>query len=471
MQRLTGLDASFLYLETPQQLQHVCALLTLDPSTVPGDHTVDAFVRRLADRCARIPVFRRKLYSTPFNLDHPVWVADEEFDVDNHVFRVELPAPGGREQLDALCAEVAGTPMSRDRPLWEMHVVEGAADGQLAVIAKLHHAGIDGVSGANLISYLASLEPDAPLPEPPPEDIAPPNVTDVIGAGLAGFVRKPVELARLLPELLGLAPSFIARSLRGEGMRLPFTAPRTSFNGTISGDRSVAHVDLPLDDVKRVKNAFGVTVNDVVLAVCSGALRTFLAEYDELPDRPLLATVPVSVRERSQRSDHGSNKVSTWFASLPTQLADPVARLRDLGESNRKAKRHHESIPADLLQDWAQFAAPMTFGLAVRAYSALRLAEKHPVVHNLVISNVPGPPMPLYLLGARITGMYPFGPVFHGAGLNITVVSLAGRVDVGLIAARNQANDLWPLADAIPAALAELVAAAELATDGGSGRD
>ncbi len=467
MQRLTGLDASFLYLETPQQLQHVCALLTLDPSTVPGDHTVDAFACRLAERCARIPVFRRKLYSTPFNLDHPVWVTDDEFDVDNHVFRVELP--GGREQLDALCAKVAGTPMSRDRPLWEMHVVEGG--GQLAVIAKMHHAGIDGVSGANLISYLSSLEPDALLPEPPQEEVGPPNAVDVVGAGLAGFVRKPVELARLLPELLGIVPSFIARSLRGEGMRLPFTAPRTSFNGTISGERSVAHVDLPLDDVKRVKNAFGVTVNDVVLALCSGALRTFLAERGELPDKSLLATVPVSVRERSQRADHGSNKVSMWFASLPTHLTDPVARLRELGECNRKAKQHHETIPADLLQDWAQFAAPTTFGLAVRAYSALRLAEKHPVVHNLVISNVPGPPMPLYLLGARITGMYPFGPVFHGAGLNITVVSLAGRVDVGLIAARNQADDLWPLADALPGALAELVSAAELATDGGFDRD
>ncbi|MPY78104.1 MAG: wax ester/triacylglycerol synthase family O-acyltransferase [Actinophytocola sp.] len=467
MQRLTGLDASFLYLETPQQLLHVCALLTLDPSTVPGDHTADDFTRRLAERCARIPVFRRKLYSTPFNLDHPVWVTDEEFDVDNHVSRVSLP--GGREQLDELCAEIASTPMSRDRPLWEMHVVE--ADGQLAVIAKMHHAGIDGVSGANLISYLSSLEPDAPLPEPPSDEPGPPSPADVIGAGLAGFVRKPVELARLLPELLGLAPAFIARSLRGEGMRLPFTAPRTSFNGTITGDRSVAHVDLPLDEVKRVKNAFGVTVNDVVLALCSGALRTFLAERGELPGKPLLATVPVSVRDRSKRSDHGSNKVSTLFSSLPTHLADPVERLRELGESNRKAKRHHESIPADLLQDWAQFAAPTTFGLAVRAYSALRLAEKHPVVHNLVISNVPGPPMPLYLLGARITGMYPLGPVFHGAGLNVTVVSLAGRVDVGLIAARNQADDLWPLAEALPAALAELVTAAELATGGGSGRD
>ncbi|MPY82161.1 MAG: wax ester/triacylglycerol synthase family O-acyltransferase [Actinophytocola sp.] len=459
MQRLTGLDASFLYLETPQQLLHVCALLTLDPATIPGDHTVDGFTRRLAERCEPIPVFRRKLYSTPFNLDHPVWVADDEFDISHHIVRATLPAPGGREQLDELCADIASTPMSRDRPLWEMHVVDGCADGQLAVIAKLHHAGIDGVSGANLISYLASLEPDAPLPDLPSEELRPPSAADVIGAGLAGFARRPVELARLLPELIGLVPSFVTRSLRGEGMGLPFTAPRTSFNGTISGERSVAHVELPLAEVKRVKNAFGVTVNDVVLALCTGALRRFLAERGELPDKPLLATVPVSVRARSQRRDAGSNKVSTLFCPLPTHEADPVARLAELGETNRRAKQHHGSIPADLLQDWAQFAAPTTFGLAVRAYSALRLAERHPVVHNLVISNVPGPPMPLYLLGARVTGMYPLGPVFHGAGLNVTVMSLSGKVDVGLIAARNLLDDLWPLADAIPAALDELVAA------------
>ena len=250
--------------------------------------------------------------------------------------------------------------------------------------------------------------------------------------------------------------------MRGKGMPVPFTAPRTSLNGTITGHRSVAFAQLDLDEVKDVKNAFGVTVNDVVLALVAGALRQFLDARGELPDDPLVATVPVSVHDRTER-EHGSNKVSAFFASLPTHLADPAARVFFLAEANRLSKDHHYDIDADMLQDWAQFSAATAFGMAVRAYSALRLAEKHPVVHNLVVSNVPGPPMPLYLLGARITGLYPLGPVFHGAGLNVTVLSNAGKVHIGLLGARELVKDLWPLADALPEALAELLKAAPTA--------
>ncbi|MGH3470275.1 MAG: WS/DGAT/MGAT family O-acyltransferase, partial [Thermocrispum sp.] len=428
MQRLTGLDASFLYLETPSQLLHVCALITLDPATIPGGYAFAKVKRSLAERTEQIPAFRRRPHSSWLNMDHPVWVEDTDFDIDHHVHRVGVPAPGGREEVAELCAHIAGQPMSRERALWEMHVVEGAADGLLVIVVKMHHASVDGVSGANLMSYLATLEPDAPLPELPPDqrrNPRTPGTAELIVDGLQSYAAKPLKFVRMLPEFAGLATRFVRRSLRGEGMPLPFTAPRTSFNGTISGHRSVAFAEVDLAEVKKVKNAFGVTVNDVVLALCSGALREFLHERDELPDKPLLASVPVSVHGRTERRA-GTNKISSIFTSLPTHLADPVQRLHDLAETNRKAKAQHKSIPADLLQDWAQFAAPMTFGLAVRAYSGLRLAERHPVVHNLVNSNVPGPPLPIYLLGARVRGMYPLGPVFHGAGLNITVVSLAG---------------------------------------------
>lgn len=465
MQRLTGLDASFLYLETPSQLQHVCALITLDPSTIPGGYSFENLKKQLQDRTSQMAAFRRKPHSSWLNLDHPVWVEDTDFDIDHHVHRIGVPAPGRREDVAELCAHIAGQPLSRDRALWEMHVVEGADTGELVVIAKMHHASVDGVSGANLMSHLATLEPDAPAPELPEEERhnpPKPSAMQLIGDGLLGFARKPFSLVSAVGQMVGTAPRFIARSARGEGMPLPFTAPRTSFNGTISGHRSVAFTQVDLADVKRIKNAFGVTVNDVVLALCSGALREFLQDRGELPDRPLLGCVPVSVRARSKRQA-GANKVSSWFTSLPTHLDDPAARLSDLNETNRKAKEHHATIPADLLQDWAQFAAPTTFGLAVRAYSGLRLAERHPVVHNLVISNVPGPPMPIYLLGAKVTGMYPLGPVFHGAGLNITVLSVGGKVDVGLIAARDLVDDLWPLAEAVPHALADLVNAAEKA--------
>ncbi len=461
MQRLSGLDASFLYLETSSQVLHVCGLMTLDGSTIPGGYTFAKVKQRLAERVLLIPAFRRKLHNPLWNLSHPVWVEDEDFDLDHHVHRIGVPAPGDRTELAELAAHIAGQQLDRARPLWELYVIEGLADGEIAVLLKMHHASVDGVSGASLITYLAGLEPDAPPPDVSADERRNPSVPDRIAlfrSGVAHFAKRPAEVARLLPDLLELVPRWVGKSLRGKGMPIPFTAPRTSLNGTITGHRSVAFAQLDLDEIKEIKNAFGVTVNDVVLALVAGALRDFLGSRGDLPDDPLVATVPVSVHDRTER-DHGSNKVSAFFASLPTHLADPAARVFFLAEANRLSKDHHQDIHADMLQDWAQFSAATMFGLAVRAYSALRLAEKHPVVHNLVISNVPGPPMPLYLLGARITGLYPLGPVFHGAGLNITVLSNAGKVHVGLLGAKELVKDLWPLADALPEALAQLLKA------------
>ncbi|WP_020657901.1 WS/DGAT/MGAT family O-acyltransferase [Amycolatopsis benzoatilytica] len=462
MQRLSGLDASFLYLETSSQLLHVCALMTLDGSAMPGGYSFPEFKRRLAERVAVIPAFRRKLHNPLWNLHHPVWVEDEDFDLDNHVHRVGLPSPGDDRELAELCAHIAGQQLDRTRPLWQFYVIEGLADGQLAVLLKMHHASVDGVGGASLIGYLAGLEPDAPLPELPEgerHNNGLPTRVRLLRESAESLMQRPREIAGLLPELIGLAPRWLGRTLRGKGMPVPFTAPRTSLNGTITGHRSVAFAQLDLDVVKQIKNAFGVTVNDVVLALVSGALRRFLLDRGELPAEPLVATVPVSVHERSER-DFGSNRVSAFFASLPTHLSDPAARVFFLAETNRRAKEHHYDIDADMLADWAQFSPATVFGLGVRAYSALRLAERHPVVHNLIISNVPGPPVPLYLLGARITGIYPLGPVFHGAGLNVTVLSYDGTVGVGLLGAKELAKDLWPLADALPEALEELSKAA-----------
>ncbi|GHF82812.1 WS/DGAT/MGAT family acyltransferase [Amycolatopsis bartoniae] len=460
MQPLSGLDASFLYLETPSQVLHICGLLTLDGSTMPGGYRFSVFREKLAERVADIPEFRRKLHNSPLNFLHPVWVEDETFDIDRHLHRVAVPSPGDRETLAELCAHFAGQSLDRGRPLWEMYVIEGLPEDGVAVLLKMHHAMVDGVSGANLIAYLCGLEPDSLLPLPEREEnLAPPSHLDLLRSSVSSLARRPVEVAKLLPDLLEMAPRWLGRALKGTGMPVPFTAPRTSFNSTITGLRTVAYTSLELDEVKAVKNAFGVTVNDVVLALCAGALRRYLDTRGELPDEPLVATVPVSVSDRVE-NEEGSNQVSAFFASLPTQLADPAARVYAIAESNRVAKEHHFSIKPDMLQDWAQFAAPRLFGWAVRAYSALRLAEKHPVVHNLVVSNVPGPPTPLYLLGAKVTGLYPLGPVFHGAGLNITVLSNAGRVDVGLLGARELVPELWSLADALSDELKDLLEAA-----------
>jgi diacylglycerol O-acyltransferase len=462
MERLSGLDASFLYLESSAQLMHVCGLILLDPSTIPGGYEFGAMEAVLEERVRSLPTFRRKLKEVPLEIDHPVWVDDDDFDIDRHVHRLAVPAPGGEAELREVCGHLAGIPLDRSRPLWEMWVIEGLASGQLAVFTKMHHASVDGVSGANLISFLCSLEPDAPLldlGEKGESAGSAPGDWELFGRGMLNNLAKPLKMARMVRPTTSVVARTIGRARSGTAMAAPLTAPRTSFNGNIGTRRTVGYADISLERIKEVRHAVeGATVNDVVLAVSGGALRRYLEDRGELPESSLLASVPVSVHQTTSRSG-GTNKVSSLFAKLGTDIADPVERLHQLARDNAHAKDHHKAIPADTLQDWAEFAAPRTFGLAVRAVSKLRLAEKGPVIHNLVISNVPGPPVPLYFVGARIDGFYPLGPIFHGAGLNVTVMSNNGRMHVGLIGCRDAMPEIQDLADDFPQELDALHAA------------
>jgi len=461
MDRLSGLDASFLYLESNQQLMHVCGLILLDASTVPGGYSFEGMKAELERRVRPIPMFHRKLKFVPGGIDHPVWVEDADFDIDVHVHRAGLPSPGGEAELSELCGHIAGIPLDRSRPLWEMWIIEGLESGQIAVFSKMHHASVDGVSGSNMISYLCSLEPDSPPMdvEAAKVEMRVPSDAELIGRGIGATLAKPVHLARVLVPTVGLLATTVGRARQGTAMAAPLTAPRTSFNGTITGHRSIAYADLSLARIKEIRHRVeGATVNDVVLALSGGALRRYLEDRGELPATSLLASVPVSVRSTSRKAN-GSNKVSTMFTRLRTDLADPRERIEAIASSNVLAKEHHQAIPADTLQDWAEFAAPRTFGLAVRMVSSLRLADSGPVIHNLVISNVPGPPVPLYFMGARMDALYPLGPVFHGAGLNITVMSNNGVMHVGVIACRESMPRVWDLVLDYPRELDEMYAA------------
>lgn len=463
MERLSGLDASFLYLETPEQLMHVCAVMILDPDTIPGGYSFPTFRSMLEERVQDVPQFTRKVRRVPLDLGHPVWVNDDYFQVDHHLHRLALPGQGGHAELLEMCSHLAGVPMDRGRPLWEMYVIEGyrGPDGRekLVVFTKMHHATVDGASGANLISHLCSLEPDAPplATEQLSMDGRNPGTLELLGRSVLGVVAKPFALPKMVVPAVNALASTVDRARKGVAMAPPLTAPRTSFNGTITGHRTIALADMDLDDIKEVRQATGATVNDIVLSIGGGALRAYLQERGELPDRALLASVPVSVREDSER-ESGANKVSALFTRLGTDIDDPLERLAAMTEANRNAKEHQKAIPADMLQDWAEFAAPQTFGLAVRAYAGLRLSERHPVVHNLVISNVPGPPIPLYFMGARIEGMYPLGPVFHGAGVNITVLSNNGVVHVGIIACEMAVRNPEKLVQHFPEELSRMLA-------------
>ena len=462
MQRLSGLDASFLYLETSDQPMHVCSIMELDTSTMPGGYTFDRLRDALSLRIKAMPEFREKLANSPLNLDHPVWVDDNDFEIDRHLHRIGLPPPGGRAELSEICGHIASLPLDRRRPLWEMWVIEGVAgtdchrDGRLAVMTKVHHAGVDGVTGANLMSKVCTTEADAPAPDPV-DGVGGGSGWQIAAGGLVRFATRPLHLANVMPDTMSSVVGTLLRAREGLTMARPFAAPRTVFNARISGRRNIAYAELDLEDIKTVKNHFGVKVNDVVMALVSGVLRQYLAERNALPDSSLVATVPVSVHGKSDRP--GRNQVSGMFSTLETQIADPVERLEAIAAANSVAKQHSSAIGATLLQDWTQFAAPAVFGIAMRVYARTRFTESLPV-HNLVVSNVPGPQVPLYMLGCEVKAMYPLGPIFHGSGLNITVMSLNGNLDVGLIACPELLPDLWAMADDFAVGMEELLAAA-----------
>jgi len=461
MQRLSGLDASFLYLETAAQPLHVCSILEIDTSTIPGGYTFDRLRDALALRIKAMPEFREKLADNRLNLDHPVWVEDRDFDVDRHLHRIGLPAPGGRVELAEICGHIASLTLDRSRPLWEMWVIENVAGtdahdgGRLAVLTKVHHAGVDGVTGANLMSQLCTTEPDAPPPDPV-DGAGDASDLEIAVSGAIMFATRPLKLMNVLPSTVSTVVDTVRRARNGRSMAAPFNAPKTAFNANVSGRRNVAFAQLDLEDIKTVKNHFGVKVNDVVMALVAGVLRRFLLDRDELPDSTLVAMVPVSVHDKSDRP--GRNQVSGMFSKLGTDIQDPAERLKAIAEANSVAKQHSSAIGATLLQDWTQFAAPAVFGVAMRVFARSNLSGARPV-HNLVVSNVPGPQIPLYFLGAEVKAMYPLGPIFHGSGLNITVMSLSGMLDVGLISCPDLLPDLWDMADDFLVALDELVQA------------
>ena len=468
MEQLSGLDASFLYLETPTLHMHVAMVTVFDPSTVPGGYSFAKMQAQIAARTYQAPVFRRLLVEVPLRLGHPVWVDDPTFDIDYHVRRTAVPQPGGEHELADLTGDIASRQLDRSRPLWEIWIVEGLAEGRIAVIAKMHHSTVDGMSGAALLSVLFDLEADpGPDPEPaagpPPARI--PSSAELISEAVASRVFRPFELSRDILRT-GRRLLDVRRVRNGPARRapqsraaLPLSAPRTSFNGTLTRRRQVAFTAVGLADVKRLKNATGTTVNDVVLAVCTGALRRFLLDGDELPDRPLVAVVPVSVHPDAGAL-FGSNKVSALFVQLPAHLDDPMERLVAIREGTKGAKEEHNALGADMLVNWAEHATANTFAVGARLYSRMHLADRHRPVANLIVSNVPGPDFPLYLAGAEMVSGYPLGPVMDGIGVNITIMSYRGVLYWGIISCPETMPKVWHLAAGIPLALDELLAAA-----------
>ena len=492
MRQLSGVDASFLNMETASVFGHVSSLNIFDPSAAPGGAGLEATKQTILERIDLLAPFRRRLVEVPLGLDLPYWIEDPNFDIDFHVRHHAVAPPGTPQQLAEAISRIVARPLDRARPLWELYVIEGVDEGRLiAQLTKVHHAAIDGASGALMLAAILDLDPDhRPVTGPAPwEPEVAPTDQEMLRMTFGEFMRRPEKLIRLgvrttrelatatrsgglraiadmvaqpMPGPLGSLMRRRLRSQYGEETdrppALPPThAPRTPWNQVITPHRRFAYTTIPLDDAKTVRRAFGCTFNDVVMALCSGALRGYLLHHDCLPEQSLIAMVPVSVRSGAE-NDTYQNRVSALLADLATNESDPAKRLRRVQQSMTAAKQNHAAIPAEALMDFTQFAPPAIAARAMRMASRLRIADRMNPPFNLVISNVPGQAVPLFMAGAELKHFYPVSALADGQGLNMTVQSYNGNLDFGFIACRELVPDVWLLTDLLHAAMKELLA-------------
>jgi len=458
MTPLGALDALFLHLETPATPMHVGALHLLDFDG-PADALHAAIGAHLEARLTATPVFTRRLRTLPLGIANPVWV-DAEPDLAYHFQRLRLPTPGTQQQLEALVSQLHARRLDRRRPLWQLVLIEGLEDGSCAVYTKLHHAAIDGAAGVALAQALLDDSPEPAarlLPQPPAAES--PDTAGLIAAALAHNGRAGVDLLRRLPSLAGDA---VGR-LRGAGGMLVALArhlslaPASPFNAPIDGRRSIATAALPLAPLQQVAAAREVSLNDVVLALVGGALRRYLSVRDQLPDQPLLAAMPVSLRARG---DTQMNTQATMAqASLASDLADPLERLHAVHQAAATAKALSRELRPAADLTLPSLGMPWLLSGAAAVYGG-GLAERLPRLANVVVSNVPGPAQPLYLAGARLRSWWPLSIVEHGLGLNVTVLRYVDSLEFGIVAARRLVDEAAPLAAALAESCDELVAAA-----------
>ncbi|NNF64023.1 MAG: wax ester/triacylglycerol synthase family O-acyltransferase [Acidimicrobiia bacterium] len=451
MRQLSGLDASFLNLETPSTPLHVASVAILDGDTAD----FDAIRAHIEERLHLLPPFRWKLAQVPFGLDHPYWIDDPDFDIEFHVRRIALPAPGDDQQLADQVSRIHARPLDRSRPLWELYYIDNVHGRDVAILTKMHHAAVDGASGAEILTTLLDVTPVPGEFEAPPASrdvLRYPSQLEMLARGGAGVLMRPAHAWRTMRRTVQALPAIgrqvgamlsLVQPEEKALARPKMQAPPTPFNAPITPHRRFAFGSVSLDTVKEIKSAQGTTVNDVIMAAAAGAIRRYLIDKDALPDRPLQAMVPVSVRTSDEKGTMG-NRVTTIVAMLPTDLDDPLERLQRVHEVMQVAKER-DAVPADLLSDFTEFAPPAVAARAARAVARLRWADRFRTPVNLVISNIPGPNVPLYYAGARLKHLYPVSAIVDGIGLNLTLQSYMGSIDFGLVSCRDLVPDLATL--------------------------
>jgi len=476
MRQLSALDATFLYMETPNSYGHVSSV-SIYERPYEGYDAYSAYRSVIEKRLGYLEPLRRRLVKDPLDLDLPYWVIDPDFDLDFHIRHLAVPAPGDRAKLQTQIARLASRPLDQTKPLWESYVIDGLPDDRFAIFTKMHHATVDGAAGAELLGMITDLEPGAERPdlaiEPSPAERVP-SPLELLRKGAIGMALQPAKILQFQAKLLRdisistrshdvkavvdlvgrFVPGYAGQTMRrwahddeDHAPDAPVTsAPATPFNASIGPHRVFEARSVPLADIKALKNAMGATVNDVVMAVCAGALRTWLDEKNELPDATLVSMIPVSIRTGDE-DDRWTNRVSAIFANIPTNEADPLMRVKQVHEAMMIGKEQFEMLPAEILSELSQLAPPALAIRASRLASRMHLGNRLHLPFNLVISNVPGPRQPLYLDEARLEHYYPVSTLVEGQGLNITVQSYVDTLDFGLVGCSNLVPDLDRLAD------------------------
>ena len=450
IEQLSGQDAMFVYAESHRTPMHIGGLNIYDPSTAPGGKVrYKDILRFIESNLHKAKSFKQKLQMVPLNADHPYWIEDRDFDIEYHVRHIALPAPGDWRQLCILTARLHSRPLDMSKPLWEFWVIEGLDNipnipkGSYAIVSKIHHAAIDGMSGIEIAQAIHTLTPDVALPTKPIDmrRARKASTAELLARAQINAVTKPFHSVRVAAQMAPGALKYISGVRRGDFSLFGKKVPRTRFNTPVSGARVVGAHTFDLNAIKSIrKKVPGATINDVMLTICGGALRKYLLGKEGLPHESLVAMAPVSVRSQGEKGAMGNN-VSALSVAIGTQIEDPVARLHYVHETTSESKAVSNAIGARQLADASKLAPAMVTGVAARLYTRLGLANRIRPIFNTVISNVPGPQSPLYMNGAKMVAAYGLGPVFDGTGLFHAVTSYCGEIAVTYSSCRKQMPD------------------------------
>jgi diacylglycerol O-acyltransferase len=459
--RLSGADSLFVFNETPTCHQHTLKIAVVDPTGADTPVDYHALREQIREALPLLEPFRWRLMRVPLDVGHPYWVDAPDLDLDYHVQRVALPAPGGRREFAEVISGIASVGLDRNQPLWQVWFVEGLDDGQVAYVTKVHHSLADGVASERLLSAaFADRRDQTPMGSLESLHAEPiPGRFRLFALGLADAWRLFVGLPGLLLHTARVVRRGRAHARSNGDVGVgPFKGPHTRFDEPLTRHRSLAYETFDLATIKRVSHAFEASVNDVMLAMVAGALRSYLDQHGELPAAPLTAAVPVSIRQVDELPEWG-NRVASWYVTLATDVHDPEARLREITRGTRAARAELQATDPELQHAWAEYWRMfrlVTFGVP----KLVRPFIGRPS-YNAIVSSVPGPPVPLYRHGARLVHMISMGPLVEGIGVNFTGWSYAGEMAVAVMACRERAPDIWDLAAGLRTSLDELIAAVD----------